>query len=288
MKKFTRESIKESLNLPIYYNQYEIFRQMTPWHWHDHLEIIYLLEGSMHIKYSDFEYSMSGDEFYVINSNKIHEVQTDGTVKVLLIQIPYMYMKSYIVEYDHIRFEECYSDRKHEKEYRKMKSLLDDFLNIQNQQEKGYEILLMAKVQEFLYLLYSRYSYQAEKDEKETNQIARIKELFQYVSDSYSEPISLSEAAKMVALNKEYFCRIFKRCMGVTFLEYVNLVRIDHIHEQLLLTDDSVTDILERNGFTNYKVFSRMFKEQFGMTPSEMRKQMGKKKVNLDKEVSLN
>ena len=60
--------------------------------------------------------------------------------------------------------------------------------------------------------------------------------------------------------------------MGVTFLEYVNLVRIDHIHEELLTTDDSITSILERNGFTNYKVFSRMFHEQFAMTPSQLRK----------------
>lgn len=65
---------------------------------------------------------------------------------------------------------------------------------------------------------------------------------------------------------------MFKKCMGVTFLEYINLVRIDHIHDELLVTDDSITDILERNGFTNYKVFSRMFKVQFGMTPRELRR----------------
>ena len=29
---------------------------------------------------------------------------------------------------------------------------------------------------------------------------------------------------------------------------------------------------MENNGFTNYKVFNRMFKEQYGMTPSQMRK----------------
>ena len=63
---------------------------------------------------------------------------------------------------------------------------------------------------------------------------------------------------------------VYKR--QVTFLEYVNQVRINHIHEELLATEDSITDILEHNGFTNYKVFSRMFKAQFGMTPRELRK----------------
>ena len=80
------------------------------------------------------------------------------------------------------------------------------------------------------------------------------------------------EAADIASLNQDYFCRMFKKCMGVTFLEYVNQVRINHIHEELLATEDSITDILEHNGFTNYKVFSRMFKAQFGMTPRELRK----------------
>ena len=86
---------------------------------------------------------------------------------------------------------------------------------------------------------------------------------------NYQEPIALKDAADIASLNQEYFCRMFKKCMGVTFLEYVNLVRIDHIHEELLTTGDSITDILERNGFTITKVFSRMFKAQYGMTPRE-------------------
>jgi YesN/AraC family two-component response regulator len=108
--------------------------------------------------------------------------------------------------------------------------------------------------------------------EKESKQIARLKGVLQYVAQSYQEPISLKTAADIASLNQEYFCRMFKKCMGVTFLEYINLVRIDHIHDELLVTDDSITDILERNGFTNYKVFSRMFKAQFGMTPRELRR----------------
>lgn len=56
------------------------------------------------------------------------------------------------------------------------------------------------------------------------------------------------------------------------FVEYINLVQIDHIHDELLVTDDSITDIQQLNGFTNYKVFSRMFKAQFGMTPRELRR----------------
>ena len=124
----------------------------------------------------------------------------------------------------------------------------------------------------FSIFLYTSYSHIDANMEKESKQIARLKGVLQYVAQSYQEPISLKTAADIASLNQEYFCRMFKRCMGVTFLEYINLVRIDHIHDELLVTDDSITDILQRNGFTNYKVFSRMFKVQFGMTPRELRR----------------
>ena len=55
-------------------------------------------------------------------------------------------------------------------------------------------------------------------------------------------------------------------------MEYVNLVRLTQIHRELRKSEESILCIMENNGFTNYKVFNRMFKEQYGMTPSQMRK----------------
>ena len=60
--------------------------------------------------------------------------------------------------------------------------------------------------------------------------------------------------------------------MGITFLEYQNELRLSHIYRDLLTTDDAIHLILERHGFTNYKLFRRMFFEHFEMTPTEVRK----------------
>lgn len=60
--------------------------------------------------------------------------------------------------------------------------------------------------------------------------------------------------------------------MGTTFLEYQNELRLSHIYQDLIETDDPVNVILERHGFTNYKLFRRMFKETFGDTPTQIRK----------------
>lgn len=274
MQQYTHENVRITPHLPIYCNQYETYRQMSPSHWHEHLEIIYAVDGNLQITCNDQKHLLRTNEFFVINSNKIHDTRSDGMIKALLIQVPYSYMESYIPDYADIVFQECYNNEKNTQIYQQMKKLLQSVSHICHQKNIGYEFLLMARLEEFFYLLYTNYSHKKAHTEKASKQIEHIKDVLQYVTTSYQEPITLTKAAHMASLSTEYFCRIFKKCMGVTFLEYVNLVRINHIHEELLATDDSITVILERNGFTNYKVFSRMFKEQFGMTPSKLRQKV--------------
>ena len=60
--------------------------------------------------------------------------------------------------------------------------------------------------------------------------------------------------------------------MGLTFLEYQNEVRLSHIYEDLLSTNDTLQQILERHGFTNYKLFRRVFAEHFHATPLQVRR----------------
>ena len=100
----------------------------------------------------------------------------------------------------------------------------------------------------------------------------RLITVMDYVNAHYNESISLSDAASLIALNPEYFCRFFKKNMGITFLEFVNQVRFSHICEDILRTDTSITELLTRHGFTNYKLFRRMFSERFHATPTEIRK----------------
>ena len=88
----------------------------------------------------------------------------------------------------------------------------------------------------------------------------------------HAEEITLQDGADELGLNKEYFCRMFKENMGISFISYVNQVRIDHIYQDLIHTDDSIQEIAERHGFYNQKLFYRMFKERYDCTPVKLRK----------------
>ena len=99
-----------------------------------------------------------------------------------------------------------------------------------------------------------------------------IRELISYVNEHYTEKLSLEDAADYVGFSREYFCRFFKQHMGLTFLRYLNEVRISHAGRLLSSTDLSISEIMNTCGFTNRTIFNRLFKEIYGMTPRQARK----------------
>ena len=100
----------------------------------------------------------------------------------------------------------------------------------------------------------------------------RLRDIISYVEEHYQEPVTLQDAADLAGLGKEAFCRFFKKNIGMSFLRYLNEVRATHIYHDLVNTEDPVSYIMERNGFTNQKLFNRTFKELYGTTPSAVRK----------------
>ena len=97
--------------------------------------------------------------------------------------------------------------------------------------------------------------------------------MIQYIQSHYTEAISLENAASLAHLNPEYFCRFFRRNMGTTLTSYINSVRLTHVCKDLKDTDLNISEILDRHGVTNYKLFLRTFKQVYGCAPRDFRKQ---------------
>lgn len=131
---------------------------------------------------------------------------------------------------------------------------------------------------DIIFQLCDRFSvqvFQSSPDQKK-HILDRLTPILNYTAQHYSEPISIQEISEIAALNPTYFCRFFKKAMGITFLEYQQELRLSHILQDLITTDESIGLILERHGFTNYKLFCRVFREHFKATPSQIRKQLKK------------
>jgi len=64
--------------------------------------------------------------------------------------------------------------------------------------------------------------------------------------------------------------------MGISFVEYLNSVRINAAYKLLLETDMRIIDIANASGFGNVKSFYLMFKKQFQLSPQQYRKKQVK------------
>ncbi len=146
---------------------------------------------------------------------------------------------------------------------------------------EGYILRFNSLLFEILFQLYHNFSvkiFQADLTHR-TKDLNRLNLVLDYTNQHYNRPISIDEIARTAFLDSGYFCRFFKKHMGLTYLEYLNEVRLSHIYQDLISTPDSLQHILERHGFTNYKLFRRVFAEHFQATPSQIRKQLDTPKL---------
>ena len=155
-----------------------------------------------------------------------------------------------------------------------MRNYLQELCDTYENPHPGYLLHFSSVLYEFLYELYGNHSevLSPEVKEKEKKNFERMDEILQYIRSHYQEDITLHDAASALHVSHEYFCRLFRKHTGQTFLSYLNAVRTMHFHEDLLRTGASITELLQRHGIQNYKVFLRDFKATYGCSPAELRK----------------
>lgn len=111
--------------------------------------------------------------------------------------------------------------------------------------------------------------YLLEKEYKESKPIVLAK---QYINQNYKASISLENVSAAIGFNPAYFSSLFKKETGKNFLEYVTEIRINNAKSYLAKTDMNISDIAFNVGYTDIKYFSKLFKRNTGLSPSEYRK----------------
>ena len=107
------------------------------------------------------------------------------------------------------------------------------------------------------------------RSNRETNTIERAR---LYIDENYSKDISLDDVSRVVDISPYYFSRVFKDETGQNFIDYLTERRLDKARE-LLLSDDrlSMKEISIMVGYSDPNYFSRIFKKNVGVTPTEFK-----------------
>ena len=92
-----------------------------------------------------------------------------------------------------------------------------------------------------------------------------------YIDLHYEKDLTQEFVASLFRLNRSYLSSAFKARMGISFLDYVNLVRVSHAKELLRGTSKKMYQIAQAVGYENVKYFFRVFKKIEGITPEQYR-----------------
>lgn len=92
--------------------------------------------------------------------------------------------------------------------------------------------------------------------------------------------ITQDEAARRIHLSRSYFSQCFKDIVGKPFGEYIKALRFEKAKTLLLGTDLPISQIAETCGFLDHRYFSKVFREETGVVPSEFRSKAGAAGVN--------
>jgi AraC-like DNA-binding protein len=252
------------------------------WHYHPELEVAHIIKGHGIRFVGDSVQNFEEGDLVLLGANLPHSWHTPV--------IPKHPLHSMVIQF----LPNCMGERFFElPEMRKVKDLFEHAkrgLLVQGKtrqlaterlmQMRRERIGSLQHVQGFLYIL----TLLAESTECEPLAVAgyepvlneeanrKINQILSEVNSNVENPPAQSDAARSLRLSPQAFSRFFKRCLGKTYVEYVNELRIGKVCRALLESNGSVTQIAYDAGFNNLSNFNECFRRIKNMTPSQYRR----------------
>ena len=104
----------------------------------------------------------------------------------------------------------------------------------------------------------------------------RLNRVLDYIEDHLGCDFTLDELADVAAFSKYHFHRVFAAIMGESLFAFITRIRVERAAVYLCNHPRrSVTEISGECGFSSSALFSRTFRNRFGMSPSQWRKRCG-------------
>ena len=99
-----------------------------------------------------------------------------------------------------------------------------------------------------------------------------VQQILRYVEQHYDQSITLEQAAELVHMNKNYFCKLFKKEIGDNFISYLTRIRMEQATPLLMDGRWPAYQVAEMVGYNNYRYFCKLYKKHTGVTPGEVRR----------------
>ena len=238
-------------------------------HWHRSVEIFALFEGEIDFFINDSGYRLEPGECMLVNSNEIHSLHAPKENLTVVLQIPLSNFEKY---YSDERF--IYFSNSSLIQDREAMALIRKIYEVYTGKEYGYELKVMGEFYLLLYLLVTKYRLKKvdTKLVRQHKKLDKLSAITAYMKENYATELSLESVSAAFGYSTTYFSRMFYKYTGINYKNYLDSIRLVHAYKDLANSDMTIGDIAVNNGFANSRSFSKLFKEKYGILPSEFRR----------------
>lgn len=248
-------------------------------HYHQDPELFYLLRGELEVKIDDAVYQMKRGDILLINANKRHTLTAKSELLMARFEIDFHLLAEQMGSMQLLFWCNTVVDKN--EAFQELRILLDKIIDRYFEQDSKDALRMNALYFETLYVLTGNFLVKSDdirlnlEDSQDRN---RIRQIQNYIQAKYQGQISLNDLAERLYLSNAYLSKYIKKHLGLTFMEYLNNVRLFHAVDELLYSKKNMTHIAMDNGFPTSAAFTKAFRDVHGESPSEYRKMMQEKK----------
>ena len=252
-----------------------------PIHFHDDMEVVYVLEGNIMMRNGYYTYSLRQGDIYILNDREMHSFESTGEDNmVMMLQMDLTYFSRY---YDNLKNNFFVTDTEDDSDesLEVLRNILARIMMEILQKGYGYEHKVIESTHNLIACLMADFQYFVMEDGKFKNEsrnkgnkilAGRLNRITDYMYDNYNRKLTLSEIAEREHLSIYYLSHIIKEATGLSFQDLLSYIRVEESEKLLLGTNKKIGAIAEETGFSAVRYYIKHFEQWFGMHPLEYRK----------------
>lgn len=250
-------------------------------HFHDYWEILYIVEGERNFFYGNKTYYLQSGDFLCVQPGVLHRAINEtkfNDVKICKLYNIYFEGSKNQIFYQLVlpKLQQLFYNNgvvNHvAKKYQntvlaEFNQIATEFFNSNN----NYEIMVLSSLLKILTLV-SRSEQILDFQKEQSYKQKKCQAIINYIENNFNKSLSLDEISSKFAMSTSYFCRFFKNSTHLSFIEYLNGLRVSKACYLLKNTNKKITDIAFDCGFGTITQFGRIFKSFTGTSPLKYRK----------------
>lgn len=254
-------------------------------HWHDELEFLVVLEGSILYTYNDLQIPIKKGEGLFLLPNTLHAASSlngSSCEACVLLFHPSIFGNPQKEDlYSRFVYPILHSGLRIDPFLTPSNPWQSEVLSILQEIDHNKEATLSENelwLRSRIYAIWHFYYQNAQVDlltpnKKQNYKMERMEIVFQFIEEHYQEDIRLQDLAALLPMSEGQFCRTFKEITNYTPIAYLIHIRILKACILLTTSNIKIADIARSTGFSNISYFNREFMKAIHCTPGQYRKE---------------